>query len=57
MLNETFAMEGTDLIDEGITTNLLDTLNAHFHLREGTDLIDEGITTPGLKTVCHFPPP
>ena len=37
--------EGTDLIDEGITTPYWVTVNSDRNVHEGTDLIDEGITT------------
>ena len=39
--------EGTDLIDEGITTSLNTLWLRIGSQSEGTDLIDEGITTRG----------
>ena len=38
-------VEGTDLIDEGITTSSESPLAYFSRGLEGTDLIDEGITT------------
>ena len=49
--------EGTDLIDEGITTAAKAALVVDVSSTEGTDLIDEGITTrqTGFFRTCGVP--